>query len=258
MPSNLSSVGFPIATGEDFRLLAERVFQEGEEHRASRGSYHLLAPGGGAELWLQTTKRQMLGLNPHFSGPSRIEVGVAGRRDGDTPMEGVLSVWASPETAEPESGTYPFVVDVPDWDLGARRLKAGDRATLQVAAFAHELEIFDDAAAYDSAQTTEPRFATESFVPTGMFGDEGEHPQATALFSGVVLDHNRATNPATGADFYTLQVRTLGGEYDVVADPELVHRAPAVDSVVRVSAWLSGPVVDDDSRSSFLGRLRRR
>lgn len=47
-------------------------------------------------------------------------------------------------------------------------------------------------------------------------------------------------NPATGASFHWAKVRTLGGEVDVVADPEVLNGSLVVGGVVNGSFWLSG------------------
>jgi hypothetical protein len=71
----------------------------------------------------------------------------------------------------------------------------------------------------------------------GLIGDE---PAPDALLHGRVVRAERLTNPETGVAFAHLVVKTLGGEIDVVADPEELPELPAEGSIVRAGGWLSG------------------
>jgi hypothetical protein len=51
------------------------------------------------------------------------------------------------------------------------------------------------------------------------------------------------TNPHTQQAFWWARVRTLGGEFDVVADPEIVEGTIVQGGVIGGSAWLSGRIV---------------
>jgi hypothetical protein len=85
-------------------------------HREHR-RYLRWTGSGGEELWLQLSpRRDLIGMNPHFSGASRVRVGIVNRvtRPSDTKLDGALQAWASPQGDSPEEGAYPFVFDVPD------------------------------------------------------------------------------------------------------------------------------------------------
>ena len=51
------------------------------------------------------------------------------------------------------------------------------------------------------------------------------------------------TNPHTSLTFHWTRVKTLGGEYDVVADPAIVDGEIAPQGVVSVSGWVSGRIM---------------
>lgn len=98
---------------------------------------------------------------------------------------------------------------------------------MQLAAFAHELNIYANEDVYKETQESEdgPNFATEFFIPSGLFNEDETDslPAATANFGGRVLTARKIRNPHTDEYFYYAKVKTLGGEFDVVADPELLN-----------------------------------
>ena len=118
--------------------------------------------------------------------------------------------------------------------------------TLQVAAFAHELTLFESEDEYDAhlSLSESLKFAATAFIPSGLFCPEPAPPLAHAIFTGRIEAWERRYNGATGEPFYALLVRTLGGTYDVVADPSQVEVTPTVGGIARGSFWLSGRVVD--------------
>jgi hypothetical protein len=52
-------------------------------------------------------------------------------------------------------------------------------------------------------------------------------------------------NHFTGAEFYHLLVETVGGELDVVSDPNYIKNEPQIGSVIHGSFWLTGKVLTD-------------
>jgi hypothetical protein len=171
-------------------------------------------------------------------------------------MDGHLSCWADPTDPDPASGQYPFLVDVPDFDAATDGLAVPAIGTMQIAAFARTLTCWPDEAAYTEAEEqrwagrgTGPDgqavkgFAAESFIPSGMFAldpSKPHTPKAEAIFTGRVLDTKPLVNPWTGRSFRHAVVKTLGGEFDVVADPEVVKGEPVAGGIVQGSYWLTG------------------
>jgi hypothetical protein len=124
-----------------------------------------------------------------------------------------------------------------------------------VAAFARTLTCWPDEAAYTAAEEVKwggskgpdgqavRGFAAESFIPSGMFAldpSKPHTPRAEAIFTGHVLSTEVLLNAQTGRSFHHARVKTLGGEFDVVADPEVVKGEPVAGGVVQGSFWLTG------------------
>jgi hypothetical protein len=260
--NNFSTIGFDVASQDDFVALARVALEQGDAVPCPLGEYLVWSPGGGAQLIVQVDReRRFVGANPHFMGPARILVAVTHTaRDQEHPMDGYLHAWAGPTTDDPESGDYPFVVDLPDFDAATDGLGLPAFGSMQIAAFARTLVCWPDDATYTAAEDAKwaakgyasggkvRGFSSESFIPSGTFslGDPppGEFvPKAEAIFTGHVLHAEVVTNGHTGVPFHHLVVRTLGGEYDVVADPTVPEGNPVEGGVVQGTFWLVGRLV---------------
>ena len=106
--------------------------------------------------------------------------------------------------------------------------------------------------------------ASQSFIPSGLFspgGETTEPPLASAIFTGHIRAAEVRTNEVTGAEYFWAFVSTLGGDFDVVIDPELVSNpVPAAGGVLQGEFWLSGRLVDpprEQRRRRWVSRLFR-
>jgi hypothetical protein len=243
--SHLSSIGFPVHSLEDFKALAERIYERGEVIPATKGLYVGFTDSSGAELYVQQNKGQQLtGMNPHFQGQGRLKVCLTRtiERKGND-LDGALYGWADPtKDDDPDSGQYPFVFDVPDF-YAFETIKFPSTINVQIAAFAHQLSLYASEQAFYAAKSD---FAVESFIPSGLFTPEMadiDPPRAHAIFTGRILAFEEKRNGFTSERFYWLLVKTLGGTADVVIDPKEVDRPPHVGGIASGSFWLSGRLV---------------
>jgi hypothetical protein len=249
MASDFSSIGFEGVTFDQIKALAETAIERGRAVEVPSGTY-VVWPEPGEQLWVHVRRGVIAGLEPHFAGPARLRAAIVGsRRDPEHVMEGSISVWVDPQDDDPESGTYPFDADVPDFDVSAGRLQPPVVAELQVAAFARHLECWQNESEYEAGQRERwgtgfgRGFAPQSFVPGSVLGaatgSGSSTSQAEAFFTGVVLAADHRVNRHTGRRFWHVHTRSLAGEYDVVADPEVVEGEPRVGGVVQGTFWLS-------------------
>ena len=260
MASNLSCIGLPIESEEEFESLAEAVFPSAETISVKGGAYLRATDESGAELWLQLNSRdEIIGMNPHFTGVARFTAGITASvdRSESSPLDGAYHAWANPTDDDSSTGEYPFVFDMPDF-LVANHLRLPYRADLQIAAFGQQVDCYDSPEAHGEAQDGETKFASESFIPAGLFSPDGESttpPTAHAIMAGTVLAAEERVNSWTGTRFYYCQLRSLGGEYDVVLDPSEAGRLPLIGGVVAGTFWLSGRVLNPPRRKK--GRLEK-
>src|SRR5918911_631495 len=204
MPSHMSDLGFVVESKADFEAIALEALEHGTELQSASGTYVRWSPGAAVELWMQLDAAgDVVGLNPHYAGRARMRVGLVARlpRPASSALDGAFHGWADPGGTDPESGQYPFIFDVPDYELTGA-VAVPSISEVQLAAFAHELQAYESEAAYDAAQAGALKYAAESFIPAGLFGAApgaaSEPPQAHAIFTGRVLDTALITNPATG------------------------------------------------------------
>lgn len=261
MPSHLSSIGFPLERPEELGELADRVGPNASALAVKKGRYFRWTGSGGEELWLQVNAHgELIGINPHFDGQSRIRVGVTTRvsRKRDTELDGAFHAWASPGE-EPTDGAYPFIFDTPD-AASYLDLEVPSIVEAQITAFAHELSLFDSEEEQAAAETGGGlKLASRSFIPSGLFSDkehQGAEPAAEAVFTGQILQVESRANELTGKPFLWALVDTLGGQFDVVADPVLVERDPVVGGFLSGSFWLSGRLITyPRKKKSWFGQL---
>jgi hypothetical protein len=262
MASNLTTIGFEARTEKQFRKLALRASREGTLIDSPNGRYVVWPTKGPEQLWAQLDRAgALIGLNPHFAGFARIRVAIQEIvRNEQSPLDGYVWCWAAPVDEDPASGEYPFVVDLPNFDIATSDLEVPWFGLMQVPAFARSLNCWDDDATYGADQdrlwASEPGgqpgikgLAADSFIPSGTFTPSGEAPDggpaAEAMITGHVLRTELRTNSETGRRFWHVLVRTLGGEFDIVADPEVIQGEPVEEGVVQGSFWLTGMVRRD-------------
>jgi hypothetical protein len=243
------SIGFSLERPE-FETQLQRALAEGEHLVAQHGDYHIWHIGA-AELWVLMyrlgKRRELAGANPHFEGGARMSVIVESLdRNAEFPLEGEMYAWAAlpgEDTDAKAHGIYPFSASLPDYDLVADSHVPPFRATLALAGFASKVDRWADEAAFSAEQRREREgiaFASQSFVPTGLFGKHVGRARSHAVVTGRVVGAQALTNGATGRSYRALRVATYGGELDVVAAEAQLPGLPDADSIVRAHCWLSG------------------
>ena len=253
VPSHFSTIGIRVETEDEFKSLANQMASQARSIDVPEGRYLHWSSPSGAEVWIQLdNNHHLIGMTPHFAGKSQLRAGITARlnRPEDTALDGAFHAWADPADTDPTSGLYQFVFDSPDFCRHAT-LALPSVVQVQLAAFAHEIAIFDSVNACNSTQTDEPQVASRSFIPSGFFAPHAgstELPQAHASLSGHILQADRLINDLSGHSFYWALVDSLGGLFDVVIDPKLVEDVPKPNGVMKGSFWLSGcPVIVDEN-----------
>jgi len=262
--SNLSNIGFGIKSEEAFYEMANRAYQMGYPIDTELGSYVRYTDPSGAELWLQLNKaNEFVGLNPHYLGKSRREISITqdiARPDGL--LDGAFHAWANPSDKDnPESGFYPFVFDLPDFEtIGP--LNFPYLTEMQLAAFALEIRMFDSEADHKNVARNDLVMSTQSFIPSGLFppnqNNISEMPLALCVLTGVIKEFILNTNQLTKKEFYWLLVQTLGGEIDVLIAPSLIKSTPVVGGIIQGQFWLSGRLINPPTKFKRKGILPKR
>lgn len=245
MQSHFSTIGLPIDSVDDYVALAEYAADRADDIDAIGGRYLQWSSNTGAELWLQVDRDdEILAMNPHFSGKSRVRVGITARvlRPDVPRLDGAFHGWADPPADDPEQGSYPFVFDCPDFAIYTR-MTIPRIVPVQIAAFAQEVTVFESVEAYNAMGTAEFGLASRAFVPAGLFSSDGEAldpPESHALLSGHIMEAAEMVDADSGYSFYWALVESDGGTFDVVIDPEFVNAEPKAGGVLTGSFWLTG------------------
>lgn len=251
MASHFSSIGFKILESQEFINYFNLAYKNGSMIRTKLGTYVKWELGEGIELWGQLGKNNTaIGMNPHFSGKSKLKIRIEKeiKREDNTVLDGSLYAWADPQENE-QDGVYPFVFDLPDiatyGDIIFPQI-----VTAQITGFAHEITVFKDNEEFENSQNCEVKFASESFIPAGLFSSDGDlskadTPQALAILTGHIIETQEIENPFTNNVFIYAKISTLGGEYDIVVDPEILNGDIVTGGVVSGMFWLSGRIASD-------------
>lgn len=248
MASHFTTLGFDSQDEQAFRDFIMHTAAHGEWLALPDGSaYVMWTPGAGIQMWAQVNADGgIIGLNPHFSGQGQMQVGLISRinRANDNALDGAFYGWAgAQEGGDPEQGDYPFVFDAPDFRIHDA-LALPVIVAVQLTAFAHTLKAYPDEETFRASET---HMAAESCIPSGLFTvslpGESVPPAAQVIFNGHVVAAAVLTNPHTSLTFHWARVKTLGGEYDVVADPAIVDGEIIPQGIVSVSGWVSGRVM---------------
>lgn len=247
------------------------ILSESEGYEVQNGAYFVWHSPSGAQIWLAmksgeqgedasgTASLEVVDLEPHFDGAGRMQTAVVEVVPyDDTHLIGALYGWSSPLTVEdPESGYYPFSVDLRDFSTHQHAWQTLPRmVTLQIAAFAQEAWCFEDEQQYlqsdqsiltetedeDTGELVTLRLAPQAMLPI----NEGASDNVAgnyALLTGRIVELRRLQNPHTSKYFVAMLVDTYGGSVDVVALEKDIEGTPQVNGTVKAYAWLSAQVI---------------
>jgi hypothetical protein len=237
MAGHFDAIGYPVDDREGLDELASLAAHKGKPQQVSGGYYIQFGFGDGPELWVQAnTARQITGCNPHFRGSSALRARVEQPAPGKG-LDGSLRATA----IDAGEANYPFQCNLPDFAAVSLQLEPGRQIVLQVAAFAEQLQCFDNQEAFQKSQSALLNLASESFIPTGLFSDKGtSQPRSRAMLTGIVLKSELRRNRLTTVAYQYLLVRSLGGTFDVVAEPTIIKGPPPREGgIILASCWLT-------------------
>jgi len=251
--SHFSAIGIQLEPGQDLGDLADRFAPLARPLEVpGLGTYWHWSDPSGAEMWIQVNEDdELIGMNPHYAGQSVVRVGLTARIPSSTSSEldGSFYGWGAPtsESTDFEStGRYTILFDVPDYRLHDE-LALPALQMVQIVAFAHDCEVFETVAAFNTRSTEVGRLASQSFIPTGLLTEEEEaadaQPCADAVLAGHVVAAEQKINSLTGIPFYWALVESYEATYDVVIAQDLLATPPAVGGVITGSFWLSGRII---------------
>lgn len=240
--SNYSSIGFPIECEDSFMDVFNDLVSHCETIETPVGDYHKWSDVSGAQMWLLTDRTgEVLGMNPHYHGYSKVPVRIVEEISGEfeTPMDTLVQAWANPSESS-EEGDYPFVFSLPTLHKFSG-MKLPCDLTIQITAFAHEVKIFESE---DDFLSENPEWAVPAFMPLGLLNEDESDPiEPLANFVGTIREVQLQENSRTNETFWALLVETVGGTFDVVIDPMILEDEPKEGQIISGTFWLSGMII---------------
>ena len=255
MASHFSDIGFETKDESEFMQIAQKAYENGHRIEADKGSYIKWQLKSGAELWLQLNdNEEVIGMTPGFLGESSRKVSIIRSITGhEGTLDASFDAWANPIEDDPLSGEYPFNFEVPNF-YTLPIFSFPNFTNIQLTAFAHNLSCFDNEKEYyqsDAAQAGAKNdkgqpmtYASKSFIPIGSFNNVSNNREALSVFSGEIKKYEKRINESTNNTFIWMIVETLGGDVDIVADPELINKEPVKGGYIRGNFWLSGKILN--------------
>ncbi len=254
------NLGFDDSSSVALIWLEYQVAANGVRVKTPRGTYFWWSPGAGIELWVKVKRDGKLGdVHPHFSGASRMNVGVRKRatRINHLYSDGVFVGLVHPYTTRGNrlKGLFSFTFDVPDYHRYTG-LKTPQYYYGQFAAFAIELTAYESKEAYYAAQEgKEAYWDSQSFRPAIYYKQDKSEPDTKVFpmagITGHVLDTAILTNPITGSDFCWAEICTIGGNLDMIVAPKDLDGFLVKGGVVSGAFWLTGCLITGAMNSYF-------
>lgn len=245
LSSHFSMVGFALSTETPAAMAADAhvyLQQCTPTELADSKLVCVVRDATGAELWFGLTvnaagEAEMAALNPAFAGKGSAKIVV----DGDvSPAD--FKPFENRIQARVGRDEIPLILDLAD-PGEAGHFTPGAAVTVDITAFADDISLHETEAAYYASQSDQKiSFASNHFIPSGMFGDEGaaKVPTAHALFAGQIVESELRRNEKGKRSYWRFLVRTLDGVLvNVVADPADVKAAPKVGGYLAGSFWMS-------------------
>jgi len=240
--SNLSDIGFPVASDQDVnQVLMDVLPGIAEIPCAPFGSYYRFSDSSGAELYLQgNADQELIGFNPAFDRGCRRTVELERSFSRDTSeLDGAFVAY--------EADGSTFVFDCPDF-RAHRVYEFPLTATVELTAFAS-----NDLSVGERAEGSAENAGIYQIAPrVGGDGEDTFPLQAHARIVAAVVAAEELVNSLTGEKFYSIEADTGNGPVRVVADPKLIEKPPAGGEILVGSFWLSGKIFieTEDQKSS--------
>jgi hypothetical protein len=247
--SHFTAIGFPVREMREYWALAQRAVELGDRLKAIDGRMLVRwAPGGGPEIWAQTTESgEAVNATPFFATDDTYRIAITGAGTSDDEgFEGWVDGWLNPtEEDEPYSGAFPLRVDLVNYAVVKGALREGTVVPLRLAVILHEVTLYPDERAYAAVKGFSYRAPVQSFTSSIHFGvdEPDEDGDAMALVNGYVNEARELSNAATGAGYWWMRVATAEVTLSLTTDREILPATPRAGQVLSGNGWVLGEVL---------------
>ncbi|SSY81160.1 hypothetical protein [Alysiella crassa] len=248
--NHFDNIGFVNHNETELNQIIEQTCQNlTAQYPHQNGWYGVHSDPSGAELWFGINHENGLeNIELHFNGICQQQIGVNALIQYDE-QTGAIYGWANGknfENGECVDGDMPLVFCVPDFFRLPENLVQSS-ISVQLCAFAEDVKVFENQEEFDKSQENEEmKWATQAFITSGMFVDEGVPYQPYAILNGIIQSFELKTNFFTKQAFYHCTIQTLGMELDAVFAAEHFSDKPLQKgNIVQGTYYLSGKVLPD-------------
>jgi len=247
--SHFSMIGFAVDSRNPDTFANDLIkYAETCEPISLQGEHRIcvISDKSGAEIWVGLDAKppnqfEAQTFNPALRGKGRTRIIVDS--DVSSAEWKPLEITVQAQFAEAKT---PLIFELAD-PREASAFVPKAKLEVDLTGFADEVEIFDsETAYYESQRSKEVRFASNHFIPSGMFkeSEADKTPTPHALFAGTILDSELRQNDRGKAQYWWVLVRIYDGAViNVVADPSMVKSRPPKGGILSASVWLSGRIV---------------
>ncbi|CAM3104647.1 hypothetical protein [Stackebrandtia soli] len=238
MASHFGAIGMPFTDEESYMDGIRRIADAAEE-QVELGDSLILTwkDSSGAALDIVLSQQEdgvsLECVAPRFDGGNTAALAVTGVVDDE--CAGCVTVGV--EVHEGGEMAYPMIVAPARIAAERDKLTATigtGAATARLGLLAEDVTVFADQEAM-SADETLGKFSSESFIPTGMFGDSAPR----VLCNGTVVAAERRLNTLFDTPFWVLRVHSYGGDYDLVCSTDDLPDGVRVGQIVSATAWVT-------------------
>jgi hypothetical protein len=249
MANQLDSLGFNLSDESGYSEILRKILENGTVIETKRGKYVRWILGSGVELIASLDKSSKpISIKPYFFGNTiyKAKLTKSFKSMGVSGMDGSIMLWSEP-LAETTERSFPFVAELPEfgvYDFSSVPLNV----EVQVCAFGTELTVFKSEQEYMDFQKGRNKFEVKSFVPIGMFEDDGMYktnPDPLGVITGIVGATEKLRNPLTDESFIWIKLETVGGEVDVVANEDTLKGTVEEGDILGGMFYISARVVGE-------------
>lgn len=232
MASNFELIG--VLNDNDVDAFINHCLQHGDSVRAGNGVTVRWSDSSGAGVYSHIEDDEVVCVTPWFRDAQPVEVEFTGYLPDS---ECIYCSGCQFHMLEQGEMVFPFNVQIADIEAVRPQLPSGaERVELRATFFGQDVAVFANEDEFHASQSDdEVSFASQSFIPAGMFGGL---PSA-AFFTGIVESAETRTNTVTDVDFVHARVATLAFTADVLLSAYEI-REVRPGQVVSGEFWACG------------------
>ena len=240
--------------------LAGMVITNGTKHQWPRrmGSSIVWEPGNGTGIWIHVNNDNVIEcVTPILVGNSPLNLFVKSRYIDPTCPHCSGLILEKRETEAEESIELQIAIQLADYEITKDLIQINKFQPVSFAGIAEEIGIYKDEEDFNKNSEKLPEgqmYATESFIPAGLFAQDPKDVSSQAFLSGTVRFIERREGIFTDPCWYYGKIATLGMTIECAFDEEQGAQIKE-GYIVQGTYWLVGGASKTWERKRFFDRI---